>query len=338
MADKNTTVSFFYGAKDGIQAKLDDGIITPSDFVVTKEDELVFINKNKEQRTLGSSKTKAPIIVNMGEGASIGGIQNGATIEAGTSLDEFITQLLVKQIPATYTTPSAGLTSKRGGSTPGDYEVGTTVAPQLTATFNKGDAGNLTMMEIFKNGSEKIAGQNQSPFDYTVPGFKITDGKTAFTAKATYEEGVIKNDNLGKPSPNGHILAGTTRASNEIAYYGKRRMFVLSAAGEVPELTSANIRKGSNLVNKLGVAAGYSFRLTIPTGASYALIAYPASIRDLTSCKYVEQSNTEMKNNFKKQSNIQIEGAEGAAGVDYKVFVYTMSNPAAAPMNFDVTI
>lgn len=335
MADKSTTVSFFHGAKEGIEAQIKAGTITPSDFVVTTEDELVFIDKSSTQHTLGSSKTKAPIKVT---GTSLGGIADGSTIEAGTSLDDFLKKLLVKRIPASYTKPSAGLTAQRTGSLPGDYEVGTTITPKLTATFVKGDAGNLTMMEIFKNGSEKIVGQNQSPLNYEVAGFKITDGKTAFTAKATYEEGDIKNDNLNEPSPDGHIVAGTTPASNEVAYQGKRRMFVLSAAGAAPELTSANIRKGSNLVNKLGVTPGYTFRLTIPTGASYALIAYPASVRDLTSCKYVEQSNTEMKNNFKKQSNIQIEGAEGAAGVDYKVFLYTMSNPAAAPMNFDVTI
>ncbi len=58
MADKNTTVSFFYGAKDGIQAKLDDGTITPSDFVVTKEDELVFIDKAKHSTPLGHLKQK----------------------------------------------------------------------------------------------------------------------------------------------------------------------------------------------------------------------------------------------------------------------------------------
>ena len=227
MADKNTTVSFFYGAKDGIQAKLDDGTITPSDFVVTKEDELVFIDKAKAQHTLGSSKTKAPIKVT---GTSLGGIADGTTLEAGTSLDDFLKKLLVKRIPATYTKPTLKLETTVA-TTP--QEVGKKINPTIKAIFTKADAGDLTAIEINK-GADKVEG-TQSPLE-SAQEVTFADEAVTFSAKATYGQGDIKNDNLNEPSPNGRIEAGTINSQNNLTFQGKRQTFAGTGVGSLPEL------------------------------------------------------------------------------------------------------
>ena len=315
MADKNTTVSFFYGAKDGIQAKLDDGTITPSDFVVTKEDELVFIDKAKAQHTLGSSKTKAPIKVT---GTSLGGIADGTTLEAGTSLDDFLKKLLVKRIPASYTKPTLNLATTVPVTS---QECGTVINPTLTATFTKNDGGNLTSIEIQK-GAEKVTGA-ESPLT-SEQSVTFADAAVSYKAVAAYEEGSIKNDNLGEQSPNGHIVAGSIN-SNTLTFQGKRQTFAGTGAGSLPELNSANVRK-------------FTARdVLVDAGQQHIVIAYPATIGDITQIRYEEGNDNNMAANFQKQV-VQVEGANAFTPINYNVYTYAMDVPAAAKMTFKITL
>lgn len=325
MADKNTTVSFFYGAKDGIQAKLDDGTITPSDFVVTKEDELVFIDKAKAQHTLGSSKTKAPIKVT---GTSLGGIADGTTLEAGTSLDDFIKKLLVKRIPASYTKPALNLATTVPVTS---QECGTVINPTLTATFTKNDGGNLTSIEIQK-GTEKVTGA-ESPLT-SEQSVTFADAAVSYKAVAAYEEGPIKNDNLGEQSPNGHIMAGSIN-SNTLTFQGKRQTFAGTGVGSLPELNSANVRKFTP--RGLGLGKNSKFDVLVDTGQQHIVIAYPATIGNITQIRYEEGNDNNMAANFQKQV-VQVEGANAFTPINYNVYTYTMDVPAAAKMTFKITL
>ena len=325
MADKNTTVSFFYGAKDGIQAKLDDGTITPSDFVVTKEDELVFIDKAKAQHTLGSSKTKAPIKVT---GTSLGGIADGTTLEAGTSLDDFLKKLLVKRIPATYTKPTLKLETTVA-TTP--QEVGKKINPTIKAIFTKADAGDLTAIEINK-GAEKVEG-TQSPLE-SAQEVTFADEAVIFSAKATYGQGDIKNDNLNEPSPNGRIEAGSI-SSSPLTFQGKRMTFAGTGIGEIPELNSEAIRALAS--KRLGLGKNSKFDVLVDVGQQHIIIAYPATIGDITQIRYEEANDNSMAANFKKQV-IQVAGHNNFTPVNYNVYTYKMDVPAAAKMTFKITL
>ena len=325
MADKNTTVSFFYGAKDGIQAKLDDGTITPSDFVVTKEDELVFIDKAKTQHTLGSSKTKAPIKVT---GTSLGGIADGTTLEAGTSLDDFLKKLLVKRIPATYTKPTLKLATTVPVTS---QECGTAINPTLTATFTQNDGGALTSIEIQK-GSEKVTGDS-SPLKSEQP-VTFADEAISFKAVAAYAQGPIKDDNLGDQSPAGRIEAGSIN-SNTLTFQGKRQTFAGTGAGSLPELNSANVRKFT--ARGLGLGKNSKFDVLVDVGQQHIVIAYPATIGDITQIRYEEGNDNNMAANFQKQV-VQVEGANAFTPINYNVYTYTMDVPAAAKMTFKITL
>ena len=87
---------------------------------------------------------------------------------------------------------------------------------------------------------------------------------------------------------------------------------------------------------KLGPANGNAFNITVPVGDQYIVIAYPATLRNMTKCFYVEQ-NTDLVENF-KQTTISVQGANGAAGADYKVYTMGLSVPAAAALTLQVTI
>ena len=332
MAD--SVIKFFHGASTGIESKIEDGTINESDMVITSDtDELYYIDSTKTPHALGSSKSTEEVEVNLGSGGSVGGLATGDTIPAGTTLDELITMLTQKSVPATYTQP--GVTCRvSSGTAAGSYEVGTSITTTLQATFTQNDAGALTTLAINKSGegSPIISGAT-SPQTTDAQTFTLGEETVSFTATASYAAGAIKNDNLGQPSPEGQIQAGS-KTSAAVSFVGKRNLFYGTGTGATPEMTSELVRGLAN--KKLGPANGTTFDINVAAGQQYVVIAYPATLRNLTKCFYVEQ-NTDLVENFALQTK-SVQGANGAAGADYKVYVYSMAIPAAAGMTLQVQI
>lgn len=332
MAD--SVIKFFHGASTGIQSKIEDGTINESDMVITSDtDELYYVDSTKTPHALGSSKSTEEVEVNLGSGGSVGGLATGDTIPAGTTLDELITMLTQKSVPATYTQP--GVTCRvSSGTAAGSYEVGTEINTTLQATFTQNDAGALTTLAINKSGAgEPIISGGTSPQTTDPQTFTLGEETVSFTATASYAAGAIKNDNLGKPSPEGQIQAGS-KTSAGVSFVGKRNLFYGTGTGATPEMTSEVVRGLAN--KKLGPTNGTSFNINVAAGQQYVVIAYPATLRNLTKCFYVEQ-NTDLVENFALETK-SVQGANGAAGADYKVYVYSMAIPAAAGMTLQVQI
>ena len=330
MADK--IIKFYHGASSGIQGKIDDGTINESDIVITSDtDEIVYIDETKTQKPLGSSKSKQEWEVQLGSGGTVGGLKTGDTIPEGTTMDELIKLLTQKSVPASYTQP--GVTCRVStGTAAGSYEVGTEINATIQGTFTQNDAGALTTIEILKNGSS-ILSQATSPITSEAQTFTLGEETVSFTAKATYAAGPVKNDNLGQPSPDGQIKAGS-KTSAAVSFVGKRNLFYGTGVGTAPSVTSELVRGLSN--KQLGPSNGTSFNINVAAGQQYVVIAYPATLRKIIKCFYVEQ-NTDLAENFTEQT-ISVQGANGAAGADYRVLVYQMAVPAAAGMTLQVQI
>ena len=331
MADENQVIRFFHGPEDGIDAKIEDFTINGSDIVITSDtDSIFFVDNQKQKHNLGSSKTKQEHTVNIG-GGSIGGLTDGTEIPEGTTLDQFIAMLTAKAVKPTYSQP--GVTCRvSAGTSAGSYEVGTEINTTIQGTFTQNDAGALTTIEILKNGSS-ILSQAASPITTEAQTFTLGEETVSFTAKATYAAGEIKNDNLGQPSPDGQIKAGS-KTSAAVSFVGKRNLFYGTGVGTTPSVTSELVRGLSN--KQLGPSNGTSFNINVAAGQQYVVIAYPATLRKITKCFYVEQ-NTDLAENFTEQT-ISVQGANGAAGADYRVLVYQMAVPAAAGMTLQVQI
>lgn len=331
MADENQVIRFFHGPEDGIDAKIEDSTINGSDIVITSDtDSIFFVDNQKQKHNLGSSKTKQEHTVNLG-GGSLGGLTDGAEIPEGTTLDQFIAMLTAKAVPPVYSQP--GVTCRASsGNQASSYEVGTEINTTLQGTFTQNDAGALTTIEILKNGSS-ILSQATSPITTEAQTFTLGEETVSFTAKATYAAGEIKNDNLGQPSPDGQIKAGS-KTSSAVSFTGKRNLFYGTGVGTTPSVTSELVRGLSN--KQLGPSNGTSFNINVAAGQQYVVIAYPATLRKITKCFYVEQ-NTDLAENFTEQT-ISVQGANGAAGADYRVLVYQMAVPAAAGMTLQVQI
>ena len=319
-----------FGSKENIETAKTNGTIGPNDVLFLDNREIGWIAKDGST-VMSTSRTQEAITVN---GVTGLGIANGATISAGTSLDEFVRMVVQKAIPATYTKPSVSI-ANNGGQASGNVEAGTTISPKLKATFTKNDAGDLVSIAIKQNGTDVATG-TESPLDYNGEGIVIGDESITFSASATYGDAPVKTNNLGAESTENWFAGGTVNSSNYVVT-GKRNLFYGTGVGTVPEVNSAMVR---GLVNKkLAPAQGTAFNINVAVGQQYIVFAYPASLRDVNNVTYVEANDSGMASNFEKLVIDVADARGGANGImSYKVYTYEMAVPAAATMTFKVTI
>lgn len=319
-----------FGSKANIETAKTNGTIGSNDILFLDNREIGWITKDGDT-VMSTSRTQEAISVN---GVTGLGIANGASIPAGTSLDEFIKMVVQKAVPATYTRPTISI-ANNGGQASGNIEAGTSITPKLKATFTKNDAGDLTAIAI-KKGTDEVATGTASPLEYTGDAIVIGDETISFSATATYGDAPVKNNNLGQESKE-NWFAGSTITSSVYTITGKRNLFYGTGVGSLPEITSATVRALAN--KKLAPAAGTSFNVNVAVGQQYIVIAYPASIRDINNVTYVEANDSGMVSNFTK-TTVDVADARGGENgtMSYKVYTYAMAVPAAAGMTFKVTI
>lgn len=319
-----------FGSKERIEEAKASGSVDEFDILFLDNGEVGWLDKDKNT-VINTPRTQGDIVVN---GVTGLGIANGATIAAGTTIDDIVKMIVQKAIPATYTKPTISI-SNNGGQASGSVEAGTSITPKLRATFTKNDAGNLESI-VIKQGSTNVATGTASPLDYTGNTVVIGDETITFSASADYGDAPVKNNNLGAESKE-NWFAGDTVNSSSYSISGKRNLFYGTGVGAVPEITSDVVRGLSN--KKLDPAQGYSFNITVAVGQQYVAIAYPDTLRDLNNVTYVEANDSGMASNFTKTTINVADARGGENGLkSYKVFTYAMAVPAAANMTFKVTI
>ena len=319
-----------FGSKENIDTAKANGTIDAGDLLFLDNREIGWIDKNGNT-VMSTSRTQEDIVVN---GVTGLGISDGATISAGTSLEDFVKMVVQKAIPATYTKPTISI-ANNGGQASGNVEAGTTITPKLKATFTKNDAGDLTSI-VIKNGGTEVANGTTSPLIYDGDSVVIGDESITFTASATYGDAPVKTNNLGQESTENWFAGGTINSGN-YTITGKRNAFYGTGVGDVPEVTSNMVRGLAN--KKLAPAVGTSFNINVSVGQQYIVIAYPATLRDINNVTYVEANDSGMVSNFTK-TTINVADARGESNglMSYKVYTYGMAVPAAANMTFKVTI
>lgn len=321
-----------YGNKADIDTAISSSKLDEGDIVVTKDtDELCFINPDKAKLFIKSRTSKEYTL----NGTDLGALKNGDSIPADTSIDDLLNMITQKAISPTYTQPSVSIAKSGDGTASGSYESGTSITPIITATFNKNDAGDITKLSILK-GSSEVGSDVASSYTYNGEAFIIGDETITYSAKATYGDGPVKNNNLGKPDATGQIKAGTKTSAN-FSYTGSRNMFYSTGVGDIPEITSDYIRVLSN--KKLNPTQGYNFTINMAVGQQFFIIAYPSSIRDINKINYVEGNDPNMAASLTKTTVNVADARGGENGLkEYKVFYYKAATPFAAPGTMQVTI
>lgn len=321
-----------YGDKENIDNAISEAKIDEGDLVITKDtDELAFIKPDKTKVFIKSRSTKEHVL----NGTDLGALSNGDSIPEGIDMDGFLEMITQKPIVPTYQQPSISMTRSGSGTTAGAYEAGTSITPSYIAIFNKGDAGTLTQIAILKN-EEEVGVSAESSYAYNGESFVLGDETITYKAKATYEEGPIKNNNLGTPDATGQIKAGS-KTSSEFVFSGQRNLFYGTGIGEVPELTSDFIRGFAN--KKLNPTQEYSFTINVAAGQQYFVFAYPATLRDVSKVYYVEGNDPSMAASLSKETVNVADARGGNNGLKaYKVFFYRAAVPFVAPGTMQVTI
>lgn len=236
----------------------------------------------------------------------------------------------------TITQPSIGISS----STARAYEVGTSVTPAYSGSFNAGNyeyGPKPTGAAITEwLASNNVTTETKTTQTGTFAAYVVPDGSNyRITIKGTYSDGVIPITALEKPYAAGQIK-GVAKTAQSGAITGYRNSFYGTLEDKTMAINSATIR---GLAQKSGkaLANGNTFTVNIPVGAQVVLIAYPATLRDVTSIKDVNGLNADITSAFTK-SAVNVEGAAGYTAISYKVYRLDFAKPNDAANKYTVTI
>lgn len=223
----------------------------------------------------------------------------------------------------TTTPPSLTLSSPQSRA----YEVGTSVVPTFSNSFGTGSytygpptGVAPTSWSITNNTTSETKTTSSGQFN------AITIGDNTsyrITSTVNYSEGAIPFTALGAEYAAGRIPAGSiTKTSGAMTGYRNSFYGTLNTKPDV--LTSDNIRSLSK--SNRALSNGNSFTVDVPAGAMMIIIAYPATLRELTSVKDVNGMNAEILSAF-SGSILPVEGANKYEAINYRV--YTQSLPSA---------
>lgn len=263
-------------------------------------------------------------------------LTNGqATIAAqGKNLKQLFDTIFVKEKNPAITAPSVAVTSAEAKA----YEVGTKVIPTWNSTFNAGkyEFGPATNVAVETWAITDTAGNTAATEDGTFPELTVEDATSyKITSAATYTDGTVPVTNVGNTYVSGQIKAGTATKTVATAITGFRNSFY-GTMTEKNDVDSAAIRA---LTGKSGkaLANGAKFNVTIPVGALRVVIAYPATLRDVSSISDVNGMGAEIKSSF-SSTTVTVEGANGFTGIAYKVYTMDFANANDTANTFAVTI
>jgi hypothetical protein len=89
--------------------------------------------------------------------------------------------------------------------------------------------------------------------------------------------------------------------------------------------------------SSLNPGNGTAFTINIPSGATHVSFAYPASLREVSTVKYVEGLNSEVKDVF-TEASINVAGANGYSPIPYRVYTMIPAEPFSEAATYNVTI
>lgn len=236
----------------------------------------------------------------------------------------------------TITQPTVAVSS----TTAKAYEVGTSVAPAYSASFNAGKyeyGPNPTGVAITAwSASNNVTEETKDTQSGTFAAYIVPDGSAyRITVSGTYSDGQIPVTALNKPYTAGQIKGATKTAQTGIIS-GYRNSFYGTFADKSTTISSASIRGLSQKSGK-ALANGNTFTVNVPVGAESVVIAYPATLRNVTSIKDVNGLNADITSAF-TTSTMEVEGAAGYTEINYKVYRIDFAKANDTANKYTVTI
>lgn len=256
----------------------------------------------------------------------------GKITAAGKNLKEVFNTIFLKEKNPSTTQPSVSFSSV----TSGGYEVGTTVTPSYNASFSAGSYsyGPATGVTVDSWEVTSTDGDTSDTKSGTFASFIVEDDTNyTITAKANHSAGVVPVTNVGNDYESGAIKTGS-KSKTSSAIYGYRNSFYGTAENK-DALDSDKIR--ALTASGYALANGAQMEVAIPLGAMRVIIAYPATLRDVTSILDVNGMNAEIVSGFTKQT-IEVEGKDDYDAISYKVYTMDYANPNDKENTYKVQI
>lgn len=265
---------------------------------------------------------------------NVGAIAAGDVVPAGTTLQEFIEQLLVATFYPTIEEPTFSLTSDIATT----LEIGETYSMTLNANFSRGaifgaNSGGIWNPSALQNlragavSSYTIAGVNTGTNTSRVVSGSIAAGANNLTGSVLFASGPQPLDSNGDPFGAAHPGGSL---SSTFTINGVRKLFW---GHSINANTSSAVRSLQNFV--MNPQNGTTFTLVIPEGATRAVFAYPATLQDVTAVMQVGIFN--VKAQF-TQSIISVNAANSTSPTNYKVYTFIPVDPYSQTEEYEVTI
>lgn len=284
-------------------------------------------------------------------GVTVGNLVPGTVLPKGTTGTGIWEKALVKELFPTKTDPSLAISGS--GCTPAagtTSEMGTVINGSIAGTFNAGSfntngwstpaepaTGVTAVAQTYNltvNGAKVVDNGTLAPYAIPTP---ITIGASVI-ATANIQNTASKNvpvTNLGNPYPAVNIVAGT-KNSNQLTWTGQRKYFV-GCKTEIPvDMDSVYVRALSQ--SALNPIAGTTISVPVTVGTKAVIITYPATLRDLSNVTSQALGGASIKGDFKAQTQVQVEGANGYTAIAYKAFMWSIPAGAAGADTLTVTI
>lgn len=293
--ENNDPITNFRARIESASYNANSGVLT-----LTRDDNTV-INVLLSQNSTAIYESALDDSTTMSE--DVGGIPSGTTVADldGDTISSILDSLL---FPAT--SPTASL-SGSGNKT---IEVGTTINPELTGTFNQGSAGAQTAVSLERNSTE-IATQNP----YTDTGLTSATPQT-FTYQMIFDY-------------DADVLPAGTINTNTVSYNFIYPIFYgTSADGNVD---AADIIAGTKVVS-----SDTTPTVTFNSNSSeYSWIAVPASFATFTNwfITALNQGGIGPGETFGNPTTLQVTTSEWS-NIDYELYVTNFSTEITEPLTF----
>lgn len=283
----------------------------------------------------------------------IGNIKKGQILDTSmiSDLQTFLETMISQDSLPTVTQPSVTLTTTDNKI----YEVGTVVCPTFSATFSAGEYSQTAAGDQVDTGVNVIGwsvtgtGQPAQTFNATnhISGsfgeiVVKDDTEFAIIASATHTAGATPKSYLGKfsvgdvPTSTKAITAGTKNDDNNPKIRGYRKTFYGALVTKSATIDNALVRGLPNSTTS-SVSVGSKLIIDVPAGYSRVVLAYPATLKDVTSITSAEEFGSEIKDSFTKYI-VSVEGAAAGHSIDYKVYVKDLASPQLVATTYSVMI
>ena len=278
---------------------------------------------------------------NITSSVEIGALSAGDVIESGLDLDAVMKRLLLKTFNPTFVNPSYVLSSNPSGQ----VESGSILNITLTGSLNRGRINGKIVSGAWDSGALqdfRAGAPTKYIFDgvdnglvntKTLNSTQVVDGANSWNSTVQFLQGVQPknsiNENFDSPHPAGSL-------GSSVTLQGRRKLFFGSdTTNNIAYTSSGEVRALSN--DLLNPSNGTTFTISVPVGAKMVTFAYPNSLRDVTSIRYVEGLNAEVKDIFTK-TLLNVEGANGYNAIGYKLYTFIPAESFSSTATYNITI